>query len=356
MMIAPRVCILTETYYPSVGGGESQTRVLAEGLVANGFGVVVVTRRSEASLKTVERLGKVSVHRLPPVGGGHLKKWGLAVRSLPVLIRLHRQYDILLVSGFRVLGISAVLASRVSRKACILKADSLGEMSGDFFAGGLAKVGWGTRSSLFKTFILLRNRILRKANSWVAISSAVAQELTSHGVDPNAIRTIPNGVDLSRFCPVSREKKCELRRKLGFSERDRIVTYTGRLVAYKGLPLLLTVWEKFRWKHKHVRLLLVGSGGLDIQNCEAELKDYVRGKGLQGSVQFAGEVHNVHLYLQASDLFVFPTQSEAFGISLIEAMACGLPVISTPVGGGEGYSQRQKKRPCRGGRSCPAAL
>ena len=80
-------------------------------------------------------------------------------------------------------------------------------------------------------------------------------------------------------------------------------------------------------------LLLVGSGGLDIHNCEAELKAYISANSLQDSVHFAGDVRNVHEYLQASDIFVFPTENEAFGISLIEAMACGLPIISTAIGG-----------------------
>jgi glycosyltransferase involved in cell wall biosynthesis len=82
-----------------------------------------------------------------------------------------------------------------------------------------------------------------------------------------------------------------------------------------------------------VKLLLIGSGGLDIHNCEVELKTYAKENNLQNTVQFIGTVQNVNEYLQASDVFVFPTENEAFGISLIEAMACGLPVISTPVGG-----------------------
>jgi glycosyltransferase involved in cell wall biosynthesis len=77
----------------------------------------------------------------------------------------------------------------------------------------------------------------------------------------------------------------------------------------------------------------VGSGGLDIHNCEKELKLIVKKNGLHNSVHFTGNVQNVYEYLQASDIFVFPTENEAFGISLIEAMACGLPVISTFVGG-----------------------
>jgi len=88
-----------------------------------------------------------------------------------------------------------------------------------------------------------------------------------------------------------------------------------------------------RQHYSHLRLLLVGTGSNDLHNCEADLRQYVAAHGLQDSVTFTGNVENVQDYLKASDIFVFPTTNEAFGISLIEAMACGLPVISTPVGG-----------------------
>jgi glycosyltransferase involved in cell wall biosynthesis len=88
--------------------------------------------------------------------------------------------------------------------------------------------------------------------------------------------------------------------------------------------------------------LIVGSGGLDIHNCEKELKEFVKKNGLQDSVFFTGNVENVHEYLQASDIFVLPTENEAFGISLIEAMACGLPVISTFIGGIKDILQNQQ--------------
>ncbi len=332
-MTARKVCILTETYYPVVGGGESQARALAEGLVAHGFEVLVLTRRSQASFKKVEQFGEATVYRLPPVGGGHLKKWGLLLTSLPALIKLRRQCDLIFVSGFRVLGISAVLVSKLFGKVCILKADSQGEMSGEFFTDGLAKLGLKPSSLPFRMFLFLRNQALRRADAFVAISSEVAAELAAGGVSPRRIRSIPNSVDTSSFRPASRHEKSELRRKLRISQKDKIVIFTGRLVSYKGLSLLLKVWQEILCKHANVRLLMVGSGGLDIHNCEGVLKEYVNKNRLQDSVEFTGSVDNVYDYLRAADIFVFPTENEAFGISLIEGMACGLPAISTPVGG-----------------------
>jgi glycosyltransferase involved in cell wall biosynthesis len=333
MTRVPKICIITETYYPVVGGGETQAWTLAEGLVANGLAVTVLTRRSDASFRKIEQFGQVTVYRLPPTGHEHLRKWGLVFTSLPALIRLRHQYDLIFVSGFRVLGISAVLVSKLFRKACVLKADSQGEMSGAFFAGGLARLRMTPSSFPIRVFLAIRNKILRHADSFVAICNDIASELTTHGVNSKAIHLVPNMVDTRKFRPVDQHAKQLLRSRLAVSQENTIITYTGRLVSYKGLPLLMEVWRELQGKRKNISLLLLGSGGIDIHNCEAELKAYVRSHGLQESVHFAGDVRNVHEYLQASDIFIFPTESDAFPLALVEAMACGLPVISTPVGG-----------------------
>lgn len=333
MTARPRICIFTETYYPVMGGGETQARALAEGLAARGFEVMVLTRRSDASFRKTERFGSVKVHRLPPVGSQHLKKWGFMLTSLLALMRMRRQYDLIFVSGFRALGISAMIIRLLLKKPCVLKADSLGEMSGDFFSAGLAIYGLRPSSPGVRLFLRARNSLLRRADCFVAISSAVFSELVGRGVSPGKIAEIPNSVDVARFCPVDAQQKRLLRQVLHLPENGTIVIYTGRLVSYKGLPLLLEVWRAIKSSCQQVHLVLVGTGGLDIHNCEAELKAYVAANEVQESVRFTGRVHNVHEYLQAADIFVFPTEREAFGISLIEAMACGLPVVSTPVGG-----------------------
>jgi glycosyltransferase involved in cell wall biosynthesis len=327
-----KICIFTETYYPVVGGGETQARLLADGLIANGHSVVILTRRSDGSLKKHEQYGAVNVYRLPPIGGGQLKKWGLLFSSLPMLIRLRNQYDLIFVSGYRIIGLPAVMIGKLFRKRVVLKADSQGEMSGEFFEGGLRKFGTSRSSLPFKLFLAFRNAILRKADSFSAISPEIALELTASRVPANKICLIPNSVDTTRFVPVESAQKSTLRKRLNLPQNATIAVYTGRLVSYKGLPLLLKVWNELRHKHANAILVLAGSGGLDIHNCEAELREYVKSTGLEKYILFLGAVQNVPEYLQAADLFAFPTENDAFPSSIVEAMACGLPIVTTPVG------------------------
>ena len=112
-MPMPGICLLTETYYPVVGGGETQARVLAEDLVGQGFKVLVVTRRSDYALKQLEQVGGVTVCRTPPSSGGQFKRWGMVFTCLPVLFRRRREYDVIYVSGFKALGLTAVMVSRL---------------------------------------------------------------------------------------------------------------------------------------------------------------------------------------------------------------------------------------------------
>ncbi len=327
-----KVCIFTETYYPVVGGGETQARLLAKGLIANEHSVVVLTRRSDAALSRHENYGDVSVYRLAPVGSGQLKKWGLLFSSLPALIRLRDQYDLIFVSGYRIIGLTAVIVGKLFRKPVILKADSQGEMSGEFFESGLRKFGIARSSLPFRLFLAFRNMILKKADAFSAISSEIASEWTSRGVPLNKIHMIPNGVDTALFAPANAEQKLFLREQLNLPQAATIAIYTGRLVSYKGLPLLLKVWNEIRVRHENAILLLAGTGGLDIHNCEAQLHDYVTSAGLEKYVWFLGPVQNIPEYLRAADLFVFPTENDAFPSSLIEAMSCGLPLVTTLVG------------------------
>jgi glycosyltransferase involved in cell wall biosynthesis len=329
----PRICLLTETYHPVVGGGERQAQSLAEDLAAHGFKTIIITRQCNVGLKKVEAIGRVVVSRVAPTGVGGTKRWLMLVPSFLAMVKARRDYDIIFVSGFKALGISAVLAAKLLSKRSVLKADSNGEMSGEFFSAGLRRLRMSPAGWPFRLFLAVRNSVLRRADCFVALTTRIAHEYTRQGVRPAAIHPIPNSVDTNTFRPVAARHKATLRRRLKLPEKKFLASYAGRLVSYKGLPLLLRVAQEIQRERDDVGFVLIGSGGLDTHNCEAALKDYVADNALESCVHFAGEVRNVHEFLQASDVFVLPTEDEAFGLALIEAMACGLPVVTTSVGG-----------------------
>jgi len=250
----------------------------------------------------------------------------------PALLRRRADWDIVCVSGFRILGIPAVRAARQLGRPCVLKADSNGEMSGEYFRPGLATLGLTPSHRPVRSLLELRNRRFRTADAFVAISSPIEAEFSDAGVAREKIVRIPNAVDTECFAPVESAEKARLRAELGLPLDGLVVTYAGRLVRYKGLPLLLDAWEAVCRDRGDAWLVLVGSGTADIHSCEVELRERAEKGAVRGRVLFTGAVDDVHRYLRASDAFVFPTEEEAFGISLVEAMACGLPCIATRVG------------------------
>lgn len=327
-----RIVIVTETFHPEVGGGETQARTMADAFIARGHEVVIVTRRSRPELPRRQSMGHLDVIRVGPQGPGRWKKWGLLANAFPAIRSAARDADVVLVSGFRILGLPAVLASRLRGVPCLLKGDSRGEMSGDFFRAGVATIGLAPRSLPVRAFVALRNVVLRRATRFVALSSEMRSEFIASRVPAERVVVIPNGVDVERFRPAGDDERRALRHKLDWPD-DFVAVYTGRLVTYKGLPLLLRTWASMQHDGEKATLVLVGTGGGDMHACEDQLRAFVREHRLEEQVRFAGSVPDVSDYLRAADLFVFPTLEEAFGLSLVEAMACGLPVVSTSVGG-----------------------
>jgi glycosyltransferase involved in cell wall biosynthesis len=330
-----RLCLITETFHPVRGGGETQARALAAGLVAHRWSVLVLTRRSDASLPSEEVVDGADVRRIPPTGRSRVSKWALLLTALWALWRHRRAYDVILVCGFRILGVPAVAVARLLGKRCVLKADSVGEMSGEYFEAGLARHGLSVRAFPLSVLLRARNRLLSRADAFVAISTPLEEELLAAGVESPRIVVIPNSVDVERFRPVEPVEKRSLRTRLGLPEDALIVVYTGRLVSYKGLPMLLAVWRDLvdEASQGAPLLALVGSGGLDIHDCEEDLVRYVEAHALGGQVRFVGEVASVVEYLQAADALVLPSENEAFGLSAVEAMAVGLPVVVSDAGG-----------------------
>jgi glycosyltransferase involved in cell wall biosynthesis len=159
-----------------------------------------------------------------------------------------------------------------------------------------------------------------------AFGSILARE---YGVSPSAIRVVPGGVDLRRFSEVGSRR--EARRTLGWPEDRPTVVTVRRLVRAKGLENLIEAAKLVRLRIPEVLVVIAGTGPL-----EQELKRCVNEAGLEYNVRFVGFVREDALpsVYRAADLFVVPTITlEGFGLVVVEALACGTPVIVTPIGG-----------------------
>jgi glycosyltransferase involved in cell wall biosynthesis len=327
----PRVCLLTEVFYPVVGGSITHARLLSEKLIESGVDLFVLTRRVTSDLKEYEMIGKIPVYRVKPSGFKRLGKYLMTIPAFWNLLRKRNEYNVIYVCGIRILGLVAVLISVLLGKRCVLRLEISGEMSGDYIKHEISE-----ERKLFLKFVqvilALRNEVLKKSDSFISISKAIEDELLQCCVDPSKIKYIPNGIDIIRFSPVDENTKSLLRKKLNIPPKKLVFLYTGRLTKIKGLELLLRVWKRLIQEEKDLHLILVGPGENQFLSCEYELKQFVNKHNLD-SVTFTGAVENVCEYLQCSDCFVLPSKSEGLPISLLEAMSCGLPCIATSVGG-----------------------
>jgi glycosyltransferase involved in cell wall biosynthesis len=178
----------------------------------------------------------------------------------------------------------------------------------------------------------LRNILLRQADAFLSISRVISEELRQAGVEQNKIIHFGAAVDIERFSTILGPEKSELRQRLELPQKYLFI-YSGRLAKGKGLSHLAEAWRKLYAKNSDIALLLVGSAQGHKLDYEAELRDFFIQHQLENSVHFIGEVGNIEEYLQAADCFVFPTENEALGNSLMEACSVGLAVVASNVGG-----------------------
>jgi glycosyltransferase involved in cell wall biosynthesis len=167
---------------------------------------------------------------------------------------------------------------------------------------------------------------------YVAISADIRARLAAEHIDLRKIRQIPNGIDTRRFVPADGAQRSSLRKHLGLPGDRLLLIYTGRIALSKGVMMLLEAWRDIAPQRPEAHLVLVGEGADSLDDCETQARDFVRSTAIADRVTFTGAVANVHEYLRACDVFVFPSDYEGFGLSILEAMAVGLPMVCTRVG------------------------
>lgn len=140
-------------------------------------------------------------------------------------------------------------------------------------------------------------------------------------VNGTHFKVLNNAIDTELFA-FNEETRCETREKLGFSENNIVIGHVGRFLEVKNHCFLIDVFNEIIKKNKNYRLLLVGGGPL-----ENEIKDKVNSLGLSDFVVFAGVCPDVCNYMQAMDIFAFPSVFEGLPVTLVEAQTSGLPCV-----------------------------
>lgn len=176
----------------------------------------------------------------------------------------------------------------------------------------------------------------RAVDGVAAISPAVAEVLVRAGVARERIAIIPSGVDCARFRPPTVSERERARGELGLTETEVAVGTAGMLEPRKGHRYLIEAMAMLHGdaemtgarKVTGARCFIAGGGKL-----AAELAEQVRQHRLGDSIRMMGMVEDSRALLWALDIFAMPSLQEGLGVAALEAMACGLPVVASAVGG-----------------------
>ena len=151
---------------------------------------------------------------------------------------------------------------------------------------------------------------------------------THYGVPPQRVSVVPCGVDTARFRPLDRPR---VRRHLGIPIKERVVLFVGRIEPLKGIDVLLRAVSHLDGEF---RVLVIGGDGKDLGR-KGELSALATQLNIAEKVTFLDAIPHADLplYYNAADVCVVPSYYESFGLVAVEAMACGVPVIASRVGG-----------------------
>ncbi|MBD3880648.1 glycosyltransferase family 4 protein [Phormidium tenue FACHB-886] len=172
---------------------------------------------------------------------------------------------------------------------------------------------------------------LKGAAKLITISNHTQEGWVQAGFPANQFEVIYNGVDLTTFSPAIDTTAREI---LQFASDALTICYVGRLDKAKGIETLLRAFAQIAPHQPRLQLLITGKPLIDQVSYQATLQQLVAELGIQPQVRFLGHIVNPAIVYHASDLAVLPSiWAEPFGRTLLESMACGVPIVASRVGG-----------------------
>ena len=307
----PTVIFVSRYFYPFVGGLEKRVHNLARALSARGIRVEILTSRLSPEFPSEQMLDNVSIHRL---ACPRIKVIGACV-FIAGLVRFlfQRRTQYQAVHAFQVGHSSAatVLMARLLGKPVFLSLSG-GGSGGD--VGRHAKTPWG--------FMYLT--LCRFASTIVVLNAHMQRELKMLLYPRSRTVCIPNGVDTGYYQP--HQNRSELRQSMAIPEKP-IILYTGRLSAEKGIATLLRAFILLR-SPSAPALYIIGSGPE-----QQRITRLIQEHNPDNAVVLLPACTDIRPWYQCADIFVMPSFHEGISNSVLEAMACALPVVATDISG-----------------------
>jgi len=320
-----KILIFSTAYLPLIGGAEIAIKEITDRL--DDFQFDLITLRFNSNLKKSEKVGKINVYRIGFVKNNpslaDLVKWPLKLNKyfFPftacfMACRLHRRnkYNGIWVMMASFAGFAAMFFKTFHKNVPYL----LTLQEGDPFEEIKKKVN--LVYPLFKK-IFIKADFIQVISNYLA---GFAREMGYKG----ELEVVPNGVDVKKFKVENLKLTAEeLKNKLKITRDNKVIITSSRLVKKNAVDDII---KSLYSLSPDIKLLILGDGPdrKKLENLAEQLK-------LLNRIIFLGAYNNDDLpeYLAISDVFVRPSLSEGQGISFLEAMAAGVPVIATPVGG-----------------------
>lgn len=322
-MASFKICLVSDFFYPNMGGVESHLYQLAQCLLEKGHAVIIVTHAYGNRTGIRFMANHLKVYYLPIVPFYNKSVLPTIVGSLPYLRHIFDKEAIQIVHGhsaFSTLAHEALFAGSLLGLCTVFTDHSL--------------FGFADASAIV-TNTFLRYSLANTDHCICVSHTGKENTVLRSGVPKAKVSVIPNAVDCDMFHPLSSKASDVLKRDK--KRRRKVVVVLGsRLVYRKGIDLVAAILprlclKRFGKDQVTVDFVIGGDGPKRIV-----LEEMIEKHGLQSRVQMLGEMCHSDVrdrLLVKGDIFLNTSLTEAFCMAILEAVACGLTVVSTKVGG-----------------------
>jgi glycosyltransferase involved in cell wall biosynthesis len=311
-----KILMLSPQFRPIVGGYERAAERLSGALGQLGHVVTVLAERRNPAWPSKENGGGYTLERFWCLHRPRLHIASSLVGMALFLLRYGRRFNLFHVHQYGVHAALAVLFGKLLCRPVVLKLTNTKAQSISRTLNSHSSIGrW------------LLTRLHRRIDACVATSQEAVADAIAFGIPAARVHLIPNGIDTNAFCPPTATEKEQTKAMLGLGNGP-LVLYCGRLYEPKNPMGLLNAWDLIHLRFPEATLCFIGDGPL-----RQTMQERTENQILKNSVQLIGQVSDVLDWYKAADLFALPSHFEGLSNSLLEAMSCGLPVVSTQVSG-----------------------